>query len=337
MNIYTWILGIVLLVGIVFFLLKYRGFPQRYPALINFEVPLPGAPDFIPPEIVVDSLAIYRVGEGDPVLLMPYPHAHTREPMAQSPLAQIIVSLGYSVVSFDVPGAYRSTRSPVGDMVEMLNTALEALDALGIDGPVDVVGHSMGSLVALAFAIEHPERVSRLVLVGSMSGFPDALRYGMPRSTWKISDPAYWRFISLGLKVKSGFGTLADHKALCNIMSLESLYDPGFFVLLKIEVEDKTRGIPIREILWGKQMFKWVDYAGRLTKVQAPTLILVGKHDPVTPLPCSERLHQGITGSQLVVFESSGHSPFVEEPENFYDVLKDFLSEDLQDSHKVIQ
>lgn len=131
------------------------GFHRRPKTIRNFEEEEYGREQFyINPVAVSDGLAIYRVGEGHPVLLFPYPHSHTTVPTAQGELAAALVDLGRRVITFDVPGTYRSTREPVGDMTEMLDSAEEALNNLGIEGPVDVVGHSMSGLAALAFAVE---------------------------------------------------------------------------------------------------------------------------------------------------------------------------------------
>ena len=81
------------------------------------------------PSGVLDGLAVYKVGEGEPVFLMPYPHASASEPMALSPLARQIVASGRSVISFDAPGMFSSTRKPEITMEEMLGCALETGDA----------------------------------------------------------------------------------------------------------------------------------------------------------------------------------------------------------------
>lgn len=318
MKMFVYVLIITGLLGLGVFMAKAFGFYPIHPYLQNFEEEEFAEPSgFIHPHLIEDGLAIYKVGSGEPVLLLPYPHAHTKEPMAQGPIAAYLTEMGRSVITFDPPGAYNSTQNPVGDMAEMLASAEKTLNALDVDGPVDVVGHSMSGLVALAFAIEHPERTKSLVLVGAMSGFPAVLEYGMPKSTWKITDAAFWKFIYLGLKVKSGFGSLADHKALYNIMSRASFHDKSQFVPLEIRSDDYTQGIPIREIVWGRNLYKRLDYAERLKEVEAPTLILVGRHDPEAPLACSEELKRGIRNSYMVVFDQSGHSPYIEEPEKF--------------------
>jgi proline iminopeptidase len=269
---------------------------------------------FISPTLEHDGLAIYSVGSGDPVLLMPYPHSQTVEPMAQGQLAQLLLSMGRQVVSFDLPGTYRSTRLPTGTMDEMIECAEEALGELGIDGSVDVVGHSMSGLSALAFAVERPERTQRLVLIGSVSGMPAAIRWGLPGSYWKVYEADYWRVVIWGMRLTAGRGDLALHKRLHNLMGGVCYYSADYFEPLTIDEDDRSKGSPIRQMLWVKNMYRKLSYADRLDEVSAPTLVLVGRHDPETPVAAAEELVGGINGSELVVFDRSGHSPHEEEP-----------------------
>jgi proline iminopeptidase len=279
---------------------------------------------FVEPASVVDGLAVYSVGSGEPVLLFPYPHGHTTEPMAQGPIARILAGMGRTIVTFDVPGAYRSTREPVGDADEMIRSADEALDRLGIQGPVDVVGHSMGGLAALAYAIERPERTRRLVLVTSLSGFPAAARWGFPGSAFHIYEPDYWRIILWGIRLNAGRGDLTLHKRLQNLMERASYHDKTFFVPVEIDADDYEKGVPIRTI-WSRNMYTRLSYADRLGEVRAPTLILAGRYDPEAPLQSSEELLRGIPDASLVIFEKSGHFPFIEEASLFAQTVDAFL------------
>src|SRR5919199_2377433 len=93
------------------------------------------------PAMLRDGLAVYDVGEGVPLLLMPYPHGWTTVSIAEDTLFPLLAGLGRRVISFDPPGVYRSTRPARVDMPEMLACAGEALEARGHHGPVDVVGH----------------------------------------------------------------------------------------------------------------------------------------------------------------------------------------------------
>ena len=324
MLIYT---GLAVL-GILTVLFFGLGFHRRPQYIQNFEEEEYGREHpFVEPVSVVDGLAVYAAGSGDPVLLFPYPHGHTTEPMAQAAIAELFAGMGHTVLTFDVPGAYRSTREPVGDMDEMIRSADEALDRLSIQDPVDVVGHSMGGLAALAYAIERPERTRRLVLVTSLSGFPAAARWGLPGSAFRLYEPDYWRLILWGIRLNAGRGDLALHKRLQNLMARVAYHDKTLFTPVEIDADDAEKGVPIRTI-WSKNMYSRLSYADRLAKVRAPTLILAGRHDPEAPLPCSEELLQGIADASLIVFEQSGHSPFIEEAPLFVQTVGKFLNQE---------
>lgn len=79
----------------------------------------------------------------------------------------------------------------------------------------------------------------------------------------------------------------------------------------------------------GRTDWHWVarrlDYSSRLGEIEVPTLILCGRHDPQYPPACSEELAAGIKGAELVWFESSGHYPYVEEPDAFFAAVGQFL------------
>lgn len=309
--------------GLLYFIFGFHRKP-RY--ISNFEAAeYAHAQPFTEPDSVVDGLAVYRVGHGEPLLLFPYPHGHTTEPMAQGPLAAILTGLGRTVVTFDVPGAYHSTRAAVGDMAELIGCADATLERLGITGQLDVVGHSMGGLAALAFAIERPARVRRLVLVTSLSGFPAAVRWGFPRSAFRIYQLDYWRIILWGIKLNAGRGNLALHKRLQNLMERATYYNQALFTPVAVAKADHTKGVPIRTI-WTRNVYRRLSYADRLADVRATTLVIAGRHDPEAPLPCSAELVRGIADARLVVFEQSGHQPFSEEPAQFAAVVGAFLN-----------
>jgi pimeloyl-ACP methyl ester carboxylesterase len=126
---------------------------------------------------------------------MPYPHAATvAGGRTLTELVEGLEALGRRVITFDPPVSGRSTRAMRLDMGEMLGCAVEALEVCSLeDAPVDVMGHSQGGFAALAFAIERPERVRRLVLVGADAGGPSWMR--AQGAIWNRSHPDYWRFV----------------------------------------------------------------------------------------------------------------------------------------------
>jgi proline iminopeptidase len=210
-------------------------------------------------------------------------------------------------------------------MTEMLDCCVEALDVAGVRPPVLVVGHSMSSLCALGLAIERPELIARVVLVGSLSGFPAARRWGFPHNWSWWRDQEWWQCMWWGTRQMLGLGNLATYRRLDNLVERASVVDSALAEPFAVEHGDERRPQPARAI-W-LQTVRRVDYRRRLSEVRAPTLVVVGRHDPETPMPCSRELIAGIAGSRLAVFEHSGHAPFIEEPEAFTREVTAFLRE----------
>ena len=68
------------------------------------------------------------------------------------------------------------------------------------------------------------------------------------------------------------------------------------------------------------------DARSQLGGIRAPTLIITGRDDAITPAPHSELLHHGIPGSQLVIIEDAGHHVPSEKPEQLHQAIADFLT-----------
>jgi pimeloyl-ACP methyl ester carboxylesterase len=127
------------------------------------------------------------------------------------------------------------------------------------------------------------------------------------------------------MRLNAGRGDLALHKKLQNLMGRASYYDQTLYRPVAIDADDADKGVPIRTI-WSRNMYSRLSYADRLDDVRASTLIVAGRHDPQAPLQCSEELLQGIPDASLVVFEQSGHSPFIEEAALFAQTVDSFLN-----------
>ena len=266
------------------------------------------------PSLVHDGLAVYVFGSCEPVLLMPYPHAATV--VVGPTLMELVEGLkasGRTVITFDPPGAGGSARPMHLDMPEMLGCAEEALSACGVSGSTDVVGHSQGGFVSLAFAIERPGRVRRLVLIGAGAGGPSWMR--ARGAIWNRSHPDYWRF---GLVSSLYFFSrrLAAQKMMFNLIFRDSHVDQKGFVPDPASPIDWLR--PAHPRTRWALVARHLDYSPHLREVRAPTLVLVGRHDPQMPPSCSEELAEGIPDARLVVFEKSGHYPFTEQPKEFW-------------------
>ncbi len=273
------------------------------------------------PLLVHNGLAIYRLGQGEPVLFMPGPHRYQipGDGSAQD-LISGLLELRKQVISFDPPGSGASTRPPHLSMDEMHQCASETLDALRISTAVDVLGHSMGGFAALAYGIEHPACVRRLVLVGTGAG-RDAYM-NMPGALAHRSHPHFW-----GMALRAVFHILVPCRAAETIMNnyidRESFVDPRYHRAEPVTLGDWLR--PRRGRSDWHRIASRLNYAPDLHHITAPALILCGRYDSQFPLGASQQLAAAIPNAKLVIFERSNHFPFIEEREAFWQAVGQFL------------
>lgn len=192
------------------------------------------------------------------------------------------------------------------------------LDALDLER-VCLVGSSYGGAVAATCALDDPQRIERLVLVGAVSN-NRPLRFTLLRL---FSSPV------LG-DVLSPF--LIGSRRLLR-MRMKRVYDRHSWVLDERRVD--ARHLPLRAAGTQRAIIRTVRAwdAERVSRdahlIRQPTLLLWGENDPDVPLSDGERLRDEIPDSRLVVFRNCGHLPHEEFPQAFTEVVAEFCSAQL--------
>jgi len=235
-------------------------------------------------------------GRGQPVVVL---HGWGTSSQVMSPLCGSLTD-SFRVLAVDLPGFGWSPRPPnawgTGDYAVHIERLMRET---GIEVAA-LVGHSFGGRVAIQLAAQQPALVSRLALVAS-AGIRPPRRAGyrvrvtaFKLARWVLSLPVWG---STGQRVRS---RLSDRFGSRDYRAAGAMRP----TLVKVVNEDLAPLLPA---------------------VQAPTLLLWGDQDQEVPRSAMEIMAGQIPQARFIVLEGAGHFPFLDAPEKFGRILKEFL------------
>ncbi len=207
---------------------------------------------------------------------------------------------GQRVFTVDLPGHGRSEGKGQQNIFEYALNLIAFISALSLD-PTVIVGHSMGSAIALTLAIQHPKQVLGLGLLGSGA----KLRV----------DPAV-------LNLTANASTLSNAVELIVNHSFSEQANPRVKEL-SIKQMLETRAPVLHGDFLACDAFNLLD---DLSRIKTRTLILCGEKDAMTPPKFSEKLRDCIPGAQLEIVPNTGHMLMLEQPEIVAKSLERFLN-----------
>ena len=232
---------------------------------------------------------------------------HTWEPWAQA------LQDDYRVVRLDLPGSGLSLADPSGRYDDARTTELlvALMDRLGLASAV-LVGNSIGGRIAWNFAAQHPDRVTKLVLI-SPDGFASgAFRYGE-----KPSVPFFahvLRYVLPKSMIRSSVASAYGNPALLTDETVDRYYDlmlaPGARDALISRMEQTVLQDPVPT----------------LRKIQLPVLLLWGEKDRLIPVSNAMDYSRELPQSEIVAFPELGHVPQEEAPTRSLQSIKAFLA-----------
>ena len=203
---------------------------------------------------------------------------------------------GRNVLAVDLPGHGRSAGPPLPGIAAMADWIAAMLDALGV-AQAALVGHSMGTLVALAAAHRHPRRVRALGLVGAALAIPvhpDLLAAAAANRHEAIDMVSLW-----------GHGYAAG---------LGGSLAPGLWMTGSAErvLERAAPGVLHTDLA---ACDVWRDGAVAAASVRCPTIIVQGSRDVMTPPRAARTLAAAIPGARLTMLDDAGHMLLAERPD----------------------
>jgi pimeloyl-ACP methyl ester carboxylesterase len=215
---------------------------------------------------------------------------------------------GHGVLALDLPSHGRSEGPPLASVEAIADWIVAALDAAGVERAA-LVGHSMGSLVALDCAARHPARVRRIALIGA--AFPMRVSDELLAAT-RDDEPLAQDMVNIW-----------SHSAYAHYPSNPG---PGFWVL----------GENLRLMQRQKPGVMHVDFKAcndyamgteRAAQVACPALFVLGRRDVMTPARSGRELAKAVRGARVAEVGASGHALMAEKPDEVLDALIPFLRE----------
>lgn len=245
---------------------------------------------------------------------------------------------GYTLVFYDQRGGGGSTL--VSDSAHLrISDHIDDLERvrqhLGIER-MKILGHSWGGGLGARYALEYPDAVERLILVGPMPirFSPHWEEFGQNLVAW-MDGPTLeeYRVVSQRMAL---LADAPDPHAVCR--DFWDVYMRGYLAAPRRAAVQRMRGdlcaasaesLRNAEVLREATMRALGDFDWRedFQQVQVPVLVVHGSEDPI-PMESSREWAAAFPNARLVVVDGAGHYPHVEQPERFFDTVLEFLAAD---------
>ena len=190
-----------------------------------------------------------------------------------------------------------------------------------------LLGHSHGGVVAQAYAARHPGSVDRLILASTLARFGPPQQEAMREGMDKRSGQPWYADAVAALEAEQEGKFSSDEEMAELIWREQPLYfahygaaEAGYVDTLRAEVPN---GDALK--LFNEKIFETFDLRGELGAITAPTLVIAGEEDFICGPVCAEEMAVGIMGARKVIVGDSGHSIFIEQPEEFEREVAEFL------------
>lgn len=213
----------------------------------------------------------------------------------------------FESVALDLPGYGKNAQmKPLTSICDFAGWALDELSARGVDR-FDLVGHSMGGMVAQEMVAHAPDRVNRLVLYGTG-----------PKGVL----PGRFETIATSKDRAQAEGASATARRIAATWFLNTDQAPAYDSCAKIAQLSR-----IEAILAGLDAMNGWSGTSYLSQIKAQTLVIWGDHDRTYPWSQTEELWKTIHGSCLAVLPGCAHASHLEKPTLFSAILENFLTE----------
>lgn len=212
---------------------------------------------------------------------------------------------GWNVLAVDLPGHGKTPAPELTSIEALADWCAQVLRAAGA-GPAVIVGHSMGSLVALELAARHPEQVAKIVLVGT--AFPMKVSDTLLGAA-RAEDHAALDMINVW--GHSGAGQMGGNRA------------PGQWMMGAGMRLLERNAKPLHTDFTACNVYTGAGTSS--AKVTCPALVIAGSRDLMTPAKSAQSLAGQLPDAKVMLLDGAGHDIMSEQPDALLDALIGFL------------
>lgn len=249
------------------------------------------------------ALTAVRTGEGRDLVLL---HSLLADRYAFDPVLPTLAAK-HRVTLFNLPGFHGSQPAMLALMDAYLAVIEDGFDEFGIAKDSVLIGNGFGGTVALAFALAHPERISKLVVSDAAAGFPPEGREAFAVMAEKVAD--------------GGLGSIAE-------ISAKRVFSPAYLAEHPEKIEERKKvlmGIDPKAFQAACKILQEADLVPLLHHMKVPTLVVCGEFDQATPPALNKQIVEKIPGAKYIELPGCGHCPPLEQPEQFLAAIKEFV------------
>lgn len=259
---------------------------------------------------VVEAGPLGAAGDAEPVMLVHGASGHLESFARTIPF----LATRRRVISFDLPWhGYAGFPDHPYTVAEHAGFVAALAPRLGVEGPVSLVGQSLGAAIAGRIAIERSLPVERLVLIGAAGVPATARRDGTHSMRAALSDRDY-----------DSVKARLEYAMTCRGPEMDELIECRHLAYQRGAWEPRAEAFSFHETDEGRRSMELSEEEWR--SLDCPTLLIWGSDDRVVPSAAGERLADLVAGSRLHVFERCGHNPQFEQPDEVNPLIDAFLA-----------
>ena len=247
-------------------------------------------------------LTAARTGAGSDLVIL---HSLLADRTAFDPVLPALAAK-HRVTLINLPGFHGSKPAPLALMDAYVAAIEDGFDEFAIANDAVLIGNGFGGTVALAFALAHPERISKLLLSDAAACFPPEGRAAFAVMADKVAE--------------AGLGAVAE-------IAAKRVHSPAYLQAHPEAVDARKQmllGIEPKAFAAACKVLQESDLTPLLHHLRVPMLVVCGELDQATPPALNKAIVEKVAGARYVELPGCGHCPPLEQPQQFLAAIKDF-------------